>query len=240
MTSGLLLVDKPSGPTSHDAVLMVRRALGERRTGHCGSLDPAATGLLVIVAGEAARHQNRFTSERKTYRGTLRLGVTTDTDDLTGKPLPGRPRAPETVTESELKQVMARFKGRLEQRVPLFSAVKVGGRRLYEMARRGEAVELPRKTVDIYRFDLLRFAPPEAEFFVECSKGAYIRSLARDVGEALGVGAALASLRREAVGLFQVGDAYRWDGRRDVPRDDLLKHLIPLSSLHKTLRLDQA
>ena len=232
MNSGLLLLDKPAGPTSHDAVQWARRALGTKRAGHCGSLDPLATGLLLVVIEDAVKWQDRFMTERKAYSGRIRLGVVTDTDDLAGKPLNYQPRRPVSdVSEEELRRTFREFLGPQEQKVPLYSAVKVNGRRLYEMARAGEKVELPSKSIQIYRFDMLSYAPPEAEFFMECSKGTYVRSAARDLGEKLGVGATLAALCRESIGPFNRAKAYAWGGGRDVDMDKLMNSFVPFEIL---------
>lgn len=237
---GLLLLDKPSGPTSHDAVLWARRVLSEKHLGHCGSLDPMATGLLLLGVGEALSWQDRLMAEQKVYEGRLRLGLCTDTDDVTGKTVPlseACRRAPErgAVSEDELRTAFRRFLGPQEQRVPLYSAVKVKGRRLYEMAREGERVDLPRKTVEIYSFDLLAYEPPEASFRVECSKGTYVRALARDVGEMLGTGAALAALSREGIGPFRRAGAYVWKGEKDVRWADVARAFVPLRALSEAL-----
>ena len=233
--SGLFLVDKGAGPTSHDCVAWARRVLETPNVGHCGTLDPAATGLLLLVSGETLSFQNRFTSESKVYQGVFRFGLRTDTDDLAGKPL-GEPSIDLSgLTDTRLKEAFARFTGTFQQKVPLYSAVKVKGRKLYEWARKGIPVDLPVKTVTIRRFDLLRFLPPsEAEFVVDCSKGTYVRSLARDIGDLLGVGGVLASLRRESIGPFHVNGAYVWKGEREHRREDLLKAFIPHHKLLDT------
>ncbi len=201
-----------------------------------------ATGLLLLGVGEALSWQDRLMAERKIYQGRLRLGLCTDTDDVTGRavPLPeDRRRPPErgAVSEAELREAFRRFLGPQEQRVPLYSAVKVKGRRLYEMARQGERVDLPRKAVEIYSFDLLAYEPPEAAFRVECSKGTYVRALARDVGEMLGTGATLAALSREGIGPFRRADAYVWKGERDADRDRLVKAFVSLEEVLKKLRV---
>lgn len=215
-------------------MLWARRALKNRRVGHCGSLDPLATGLLLLGVGEALRWQERFMGEPKTYRGRLRLGIVTDTDDITGKVLAagGPERAPlESVSVDQLRAVFQCFVGRQVQRVPLFSAVKVRGRRLYEWARSGVRVDLPQKTVEIYKFELVSYSPPEAEFLVECSRGTYVRALARDVGEKLGVGATLAALCRERIGRFSRERAYPWKGEESVSRERLDKSFLPMEEL---------
>lgn len=226
--SGLFLVDKGSGPTSHDCVAWARRVLDTPNVGHCGTLDPAATGLLLLVAGETLKFQNRFTVESKVYRGTFRFGVKTDTDDLLGKPI-GEPVSDlSSVTEKRLREIFSGFTGTFEQKVPLYSAVKIRGRKLYEWARKGIPVELPSKTVTVNRFDFLGFTDSgDVEFLVDCSKGTYVRSLARDAGDLLGVGGALASLRRESIGSFHVNGAYVWKGERDFRKDDVLKAFLP-------------
>jgi tRNA pseudouridine55 synthase len=216
--SGLLLVDKPVGPTSHDAVLWARRAFGTDRVGHAGSLDPRATGLLLLLFGEALSWQNLAMGERKVYSGVFRFGVATDTDDLAGKPIPTDfRRPPEELTEAEVRDVFARFQGPQEQEVPRYAAVKVRGRPLYVWARKGISVPLPKKSIDVYRLDLLSYTTPDAAFRVDCSKGTYVRSLARDIGAQLGVGGTLAALRRESIGDLTVDRALAWDGGRDAP-----------------------
>lgn len=227
MTDGFFLIDKPSGPTSHDIVLWARRALKEKRLGHCGTLDPMATGLLVLAAGRALKAQDRLTGARKTYRARIRLGRSTDTDDATGKTLAEKPV---TVEEGEVRKALETFRGVQEQRVPRYSAVKVGGRRLYELAREGTVIDLPVKTVEIFRLEVLDFKPPEVEFVMECSKGTYVRALARDAGEALGTGACLSALRREAVGSLTCENAYPWRPGH-APAGALEKAFIPLEDL---------
>jgi tRNA pseudouridine55 synthase len=232
--SGLLLLDKPAGPTSHDAVAWARRAFDTPNVGHCGTLDPLATGLLLLVMGDSLKLQNQFTAERKVYRGSFRFGLRTDTDDLAGKPL-GEPVDASGVTEARVREAFAKFTGTFEQRVPRYSAVKVKGRKLYEWARKGVEMELPAKTVTVFRFELERFEAPEAWFLVESSKGTYVRSLARDAGEMLGVGAVLSSLCRESIGDFKRSDAYSWGGERDFRKDDLLKAFTPHHKLEDLL-----
>ncbi len=233
--SGLFLLDKPAGPTSHDAVAWARRAFDTPNVGHCGTLDPLATGLLLMVMGDSLKLQNQFTAERKVYRGTFRFGLRTDTDDLAGKPIEGGPSDLSGATEARVRDAFAKFTGTLEQKVPRYSAVKVKGKKLYEWARKGVEMELPVKTVTVFRFDLERFAPPEAHFLVECSKGTYVRSLARDVGDVLGAGGVLSSLCRESIGSFRREDAYVWKGERDFRREDVLKAFLPHHRLEEML-----
>jgi len=202
--SGLLLVDKPHGITSHDAVSQVRRALGVRKVGHAGTLDPMATGLLVMGVGRGTRLLRFLGEFPKLYEGTGVLGVETTTLDAEGDVVR---EAPVAVTEPELRAAIASFVGDIEQAPPAYSAVKVGGERLYRAARRGEAVEAPPRRVHVYAFNLRRFDPPRFDFRVRCSGGTYVRSLVADVGHALGCGAHLAALRRTAVGPFGVEEA---------------------------------
>jgi tRNA pseudouridine55 synthase len=202
----VIRVDKPQGPTSHDVVAAARRALRTRRVGHTGTLDPFASGLLLLVVGSATRLSEYLTALPKTYRATLRLGVVTDTDDRTGTAL-REYAAAAAVPRADVERALAAQQGPLSQLPPLYSAKKVGGERMYAAARRGETPERTRVDVTVHRIELLRYDAPEAEFEVECSSGTYIRSIARDVGEALGVGAHLSALRRTRVGVHDVGDA---------------------------------
>lgn len=205
---GVLLVDKPRGPTSFDVVARIRRALGERKVGHTGTLDPMATGLLPLCLGHGTRLVPFLTSMDKAYRATVRLGVATDTLDAEGREVrrdpPDRVAA---VDAAAFEGVLAGFRGRIVQRPPAFSAIKVDGERLYERARRGEAVEAPPRAVEIHALTLVAAAPPEFTIEVRCSKGTYIRTLGADIGEALGLGAHLTALRRTATGPFTVEDA---------------------------------
>lgn len=233
--SGFILIDKPAGPTSHDIVDGVRRVLRERRVGHCGTLDPAATGLLVVGVGDALKWQDQMTNAPKTYRGVIRLGMSTETDDVSGKVLTERPAG--HLTREQVEAVIKNFTGILEQRVPRFSAVKVDGRRLYERARAGETFDLPTRTIEIFRFEVNHFSQEKAEisFEVECSKGTYIRALARDVGEALGVGGCLSSLRRERIGGLSVENAISWP--QSSTRHVLEGSLLPDSALFHQVKV---
>lgn len=208
MTDGWLRVDKPAGPTSHDAVARVRRALGIRRVGHTGTLDPPASGLLLVLIGRATRLARFAPSSPKGYRGRLRLGIETTTDDLTGDAT-RRHRGPLPAADDVLAAA-AELVGDLRQVPPAVSAVKIGGRRLYRSARAGEPVEAPPRPVRVMRWDLTPGEDPsDWEFRADVSAGTYVRALARDLGRALGCGGALASLRRTAIGPIDVGGA--WD-----------------------------
>jgi tRNA pseudouridine55 synthase len=204
VTDGLLLVDKPSGITSHDAVSAVRGALGTRKVGHAGTLDPMASGLLLMGVGRATRLLRFLGGLEKEYEGTGRLGVETDTLDSLGRVVR---TAAVDVTEEQLRAAMDGLVGEIEQRPPAYSAVKVGGRKLYEAARRGEPVEAPSRTVRVRRFDLLRLEGMDFEFRAVCSGGTYVRVLVADVGGRLMCGAHLARLVRTRVGPFRLSDA---------------------------------
>lgn len=214
-----MLVDKPAGLTSHDVVQRIRRVVGVRAVGHTGTLDPFATGLLVVLVGRATRLARFLEGEAKTYLATARLGSRTDTDDLTGTPL-GEPARIDGMEESLVGRELARFVGTQRQRPPSFSAKHVGGERSYRRARRGEAVAPAEITVTIHRIDLVAFRPPEVVFRATVSAGTYLRAIARDLGERLAVGAHLTALRREMIGALRVEDA--------VPLDQAsLAHLRP-------------
>lgn len=205
---GVVVVDKPPGMTSHDVVARVRRAVGMKRVGHAGTLDPDATGVLVVCFGRATRLVPWLQASRKTYAARMRLGVTTSTLDAAGEITEVRDAG--GVTEEQLCEAIKGFVGEIEQTPPMVSAVRVGGERLHAKARRGEVVDRPPRTVVIHDLVLEDFAPgaePEAAFLVTCSVGTYVRTLAADIGERLGVGAHLVELRRLGSGRFGVDDA---------------------------------
>lgn len=203
----VLLVDKPAGLTSFDVIRRLRPALGQKRIGHAGTLDPMATGLLIVLVGrEATRQQERFMALPKTYTGTLRLGETTASLDAE-TPVEQR-RDASGISDEDLERVRASFLGEIEQIPPMYSAVKVGGERLYRAARRGEEVERRPRPVTIHRLEWSGRRGPDVDFLVACSKGTYVRTLAHDVGEALGVGAHLVALRRTGIGPFRVEEAW--------------------------------
>lgn len=203
-------MDKPAGITSHDVVARLRRILGTRAVGHTGTLDPFATGLLVTLVGRATRLARFVEGQPKTYRGTLRLGVRTDTDDLTGEPVGGT--VPDAWPgEAQVRSALEAMVGTQQQRPPAFSAKHVDGQRSHRLARRGVEVDLPSVEVTVHAIDLLAWRAPDAEFRVTVSPGTYVRAIARDVGEALGLGAHLVVLRRESIGALSVSDALGLD-----------------------------
>ncbi|MEA2713793.1 MAG: tRNA pseudouridine55 synthase [Gemmatimonadales bacterium] len=198
-------MDKPAGKTSHDIVQHVRRALGIRAAGHTGTLDPFATGLLVVLVGRATRLARFVEAQPKTYVATGRLGVRTTTDDLTGEVI--GPELAGLLPETLVRDTLAGFLGTQAQRPPQFSAKRVGGERSYRKARRGEVVELAEVDITVHAIDLVAYRPPEFDFRVTVSPGTYVRAIARDLGEQLGVGSHLTRLRREAIGSLRVENA---------------------------------
>ena len=225
MLDGVLVVDKPAGPTSHDVVDHVRRSLQTRRAGHTGTLDPFATGVLPVCVGKATRLAQFLAAGEKAYRATARLGFATTTDDATGEPL-SAPR-PVAVDRAQVEAAARTLVGEQMQVPPAYSAKRSGGERLYDLARRGVAVERPPVRVVVHALEVRRADGDEVEMEVRCGAGTYVRALARDLGERLGTGAHLVALRRIRNGSFTERDAVAWD---DVPirgRDAL----VPMAAL---------
>jgi len=203
--SGVLVVDKPVGMTSHDVVQAIRNGTGLRRAGHTGTLDPRASGVLVILVGPAVRLSEYVSASDKRYQAIIRLGAKTDTFDADGKFT--QSSQPINITEQQFEEVLKTFIGEIEQTPPPYSAVKVQGRKAYEMARKGEEVELAPRKITVHHLEVLEWAPPEVVIDVHCSSGTYVRSLANDLGEKLGCGAYLVGLRRTKSGRFSLRDA---------------------------------
>ena len=206
--TGILLIDKPSGWTSSDVVAKLRGVLRERRIGHSGTLDPKATGLLVVFVGRATRAVEFAESQEKRYRAGLRLGLETDTQDITGRPIGGEKRE---ISTEELENVLASFRGEIEQIPPMYSAIKVKGQKLYEIARRGGEVERRPRRITIHE---LKVAGRDGEDYlldIRCSKGTYVRTLCHDIGRTLGCGGCMSSLRRTRAGAFRLEDAHTLD-----------------------------
>jgi tRNA pseudouridine55 synthase len=203
----VLLVDKPKGLTSFDVIRRLRRRFGIKKMGHAGTLDPMATGLLIVLIGrEATRLQDRFMGLPKIYTGTIRMGETTPSFDAESEVIERRNAS--SVTDEDLERARSGLEGEILQLPPMYSAVKVGGERLYAKARRGEEIERQRRPVTIYRFELTGRRGNDLDFEVECSKGTYIRTLAHDLGQVLGVGGHLTALRRTGIGPFDVEEAW--------------------------------
>jgi tRNA pseudouridine55 synthase len=204
--TGLLLVDKARGMTSHDVVDKIRKAARMRRVGHTGTLDPGATGLMIICLGQATRLSEHLTGLSKVYEGVMRLGLVTDSYDLDGDVREENP-VPDSISIEDIRQVCEKYTGTIAQLPPMVSAVRVGGERLYKKARKGETVERKPRKVTVHEFSILDWNPPDARVRVHCTSGTYVRSLCHDSGRDLGCGACLAELRRTAAGAFYVEDA---------------------------------
>ncbi len=203
--SGVLVVDKPVGLTSHEVVQIIRRGTYIRRAGHTGTLDPRASGVLVVLLGPAVRLSEYVSASDKRYQAVILLGKTTDTYDADGRVLTSNPV--DNITEAQFEETLQQFVGEIEQVPPPYSAIKIKGRKAYEMAREGEEFDLQPRKINVYSLELLEWAPPEAVIDVYCSSGTYIRSLANDLGKMLGCGAHLVGLRRTKSGRFTLRDA---------------------------------
>ena len=233
-----MLVDKPAGLTSHDVVQRVRRALRTRAAGHTGTLDPFATGLLVVLVGRATRLARFVEAQDKTYLATATLGWNTDTDDATGRAV-GEVRDAGAVSIAAVRSALAEFEGTQEQRPPIYSAKHVDGERSYRLARQGRAVAPRAVTVTVHRIELIEYRSPEVVFRATVSPGTYLRAIARDLGGRLGVGAHLSALRREAIGGLRVDDAVSVDSlSTDAvrPVQAVLGHL-PVHQLDEAARI---
>lgn len=207
--NGIIVVNKPSGLTSHDVVSRARRKLKMRQIGHAGTLDPLATGVLVLLVGKGTKLFNKFEPFDKAYRASLILGTRTTTADIQGETIQQVPY--EHISQVEVLETFRQFVGDIEQIPPMVSAVKVNGRRLYELARKGIEVERQARQIRIDVLDLLEFNPPRVRFYLECSKGTYVRKLAEDVGERLGCGACIAEIQRTKVGPFVIEESVTLD-----------------------------
>ncbi|MBQ8396571.1 MAG: tRNA pseudouridine(55) synthase TruB [Clostridia bacterium] len=231
--SGVLLLDKPAGPTSHDMVGLTRRLYGTRRVGHTGTLDPLATGLLILLIGRAAKAAEYLVSDDKCYTATLRLGLTTDTEDVTGEVLTRTDTLP---SPDAVTAACAAMVGMGEQIPPMYSALKVGGRKLVDIARAGGEVEREARPIEIYSLTCTPTAiPGDYTLDVHCSKGTYIRTLCADIGAALGCGGVMATLRRTASGGFSLDNALTVEQLEAMSPDERRARLIPLESLFATL-----
>lgn len=225
--SGVLVVDKPIGLTSHDVVQEVRNGTKLRRAGHTGTLDPRASGVLVVLIGPAVRLSEYVSATDKRYQAVLQLGATTDTYDADGKITSN---AVVNITEEQFQTALNKFVGEIEQVPPPYSAVKVKGRKSYELARKGEAVELPPRKINVYKLELLDWDPPEAVLDIDCSSGTYVRSLANDLGKELGCGAHLIGLRRTKSGKFTLRNAVSLSTLKEAfVRGDWYQYIIPAS-----------
>ncbi len=229
---GALLIDKPSGPTSHDVVDAIRRQFGIKKVGHCGTLDPNATGLLIIVLGRGTKLSEKLMGDDKVYEGTIKFGETTDSYDADGKLVASLPVRPMTL--AELNEAAATFIGDQMQVPPMVSAIKKNGVPLYKLARKG--IEVPRepRLIHIYNFRFSDYREPIATFKLASTKGTYVRSIAHDLGQKLGSGAHLATLRRSVSGKFDVADAKPLDEVLRLSAAELEKRVIPFLKLAST------
>lgn len=224
--NGIVIVDKPEGWTSQDVVSKLRGVFKTRRIGHGGTLDPMATGVLPVFVGRATRGVEFFEHAEKTYEAVLRLGITTDTEDITGTVLEEKPVS---VTREEFLEVLKHFRGQIQQIPPMYSALKHNGQKLYDLARQGKTVERKSRTITIFRLECLEFSGDTARLLVHCSKGTYIRTLCKDMGEALGCGGCMAALRRVRAGAYCIEDAVPL---RELVETDTPEHyLSPVDTL---------
>lgn len=231
--NGIILIDKPQDWTSHDVVGKLRGILHERRIGHSGTLDSLATGLLVIFVGRATRAVEFAEADTKEYIAGLRLGVSTDTQDITGRVIDSSEEVPD---EYQLRKVLESFKGELEQIPPMYSAIKVNGKKLYELARKGESVERKPRHITVFELDIAGRSDDDYILRVSCSKGTYVRTLCNDIGLALGCGGCMSSLRRTKAGVFSVENAHTIDEvQKAVDRGEAESLVIPVDTLFSDL-----
>ena len=227
--NGVLLVDKPTGPTSHDVVHKIRRTFKIEKVGHGGTLDPNATGLLIILLGKGTKFSDAIMGSDKSYTGVMRLGRTTSSQDCDGETLEERPF--EHITREQVLAEMAKLEGDIYQTPPMVSAVKIEGVPLYKLARKGQEVERKQRFVHVYRYEMGDWAPPQVALSVDCSKGTYVRTLVHDVGQALGCGACLDALRRTKSGSFNIQDALAFDDVLKLSPSELAARVIPIAYL---------
>ena len=229
---GVLLVDKAPGMTSHDVVAIVRRQLGTKKVGHCGTLDPLATGLLIVVLGRGTKIQDLLMAEDKEYVGTMTLGVTTDSQDREGATLETKP-LPENLPRETIDAAFAKFHGDFYQMPPMVSAIKQGGVPLYKLARAGKTVEREPRFVHVFAHEIQAVRLPDIDFRVVCSKGFYVRTYAHDIGAELGYGAHLKDLRRTKSGRFDLSRAVTVDEIRTLDRDVILSRMLTLPDVSR-------
>ena len=229
---GAILIDKPAGPTSHDVVDVIRRKFGIKKVGHCGTLDPNATGLLIIVLGRGTKLSEKLMSDDKVYEGTIKFGETTDSYDVDGKIIGSKPVPP--LTLEQLNEAAAAFVGDQMQVPPMVSAIKKDGVPLYKLARKGIEVEREPRLIHIFSFQFTDYQEPAGKFKIACTKGTYVRSIAHELGQKLGCGAHLAALRRNAAGKFNVADATPLSEVLKLTTAELEKKVIPFLKLAQT------
>jgi tRNA pseudouridine55 synthase len=226
---GAILIDKPAGPTSHDVVDAIRRTFNIKKVGHCGTLDPNATGLLLIVLGRGTKLSEKLMSDDKVYEGTMKFGEATDSYDADGELMASLPVPPLTV--DQLNEAAAEFVGDLMQTPPMVSAVKIGGVPLYKLARKGVEVQREPRLIHIYTFRFSSYTEPLGQFRLACTKGTYVRSVAHELGQKLGCGAHLANLRRVSSGKFDVSQALEFEEVIKLTSKQLEERVIPFLTL---------
>ena len=223
---GIVIVDKPQGWTSQDVVSKLRGVLKTRRIGHGGTLDPMATGVLPVFVGRGTRGVEFFEHAEKTYEAVLRLGIHTDTEDITGTVLQEKEV---NISEAQFLSILAQFRGEIQQIPPMYSAIKVGGQKLCDLARKGREVERQPRTITIHRLECLEFTGTTARLLVHCSKGTYIRTLCKDIGESLGCGGCMESLRRVTAGEYTIENAVPLQTLIDSENPE--QYLLPVDSM---------
>ena len=233
-SDGILLVDKPATWTSFDVVNFVRARFNIPKVGHCGTLDPAATGLLVLVLGKFTRISNSLSGVDKVYEGSFRLGIETDSEDMDGKVISESDYS--HVTEEALRDTVMSFMGKSMQIPPMVSALKKDGKKLYELAREGVEVEREARPIEVYDIKVNKIALPDCDFTVHCSKGTYVRTIASDIGKKLGCGAVLTGLRRTAAGKFSIDDAVSVDTLKTFEQPEL-KEFVEKFLYEKALKI---
>jgi tRNA pseudouridine55 synthase len=226
---GAVLIDKPAGPTSHDVVDAIRRKFGIKKVGHCGTLDPNATGLLIIVLGHGTKLSEKLMGDDKVYEGTIRFGVATNSYDVDGEIVETKPVPP--LTLEQLNELAGGFVGDQMQTPPMVSAIKKDGVPLYKLARKGIEVEREPRLVHIYNFRFTNYSESHGEFRLACTKGTYVRSVAHELGQKIGCGAHLSTLRRSVSGKFDVADATTLDAVLKMTTAELEKKVIPFLKL---------
>ena len=239
--NGIVIVDKPQDWTSQDVTARLRRVFNTRRIGHGGTLDPMATGVLPVFVGRATRGVEFFEHAEKVYETTIRFGLTTDTEDITGKVLT---ETQVQLTEEDLENVLPRFRGDILQVPPMYSAIKVNGQKLYDLARKGREVERQPRPITIHELQLLEFSGNEARLRVRCSKGTYIRTLCKDIGEALGCGGCMAALRRVQAGEYTLEGSVPLRQLLDISEagedvEHLLRPVDTMFASHRALKLNE-
>jgi tRNA pseudouridine55 synthase len=239
--NGIIIIDKPQEWTSNDVVSRLRRVFNTRRIGHGGTLDPMATGVLPVFVGRATRGVEFFEHAEKVYEATLRFGLTTDTEDITGRVLT---ETEVTLTEADVRNVLPKFRGDILQVPPMYSAIKVNGQKLYDLARKGREVERQPRPITIHELELLAFSGSEARLRVRCSKGTYIRTLCKDIGEALGCGGCMAALRRVEAGEYTLEGSIPLRQLLDISEagedvEHLLRPVDTMFASHEKLSLNE-